>query len=77
MDQKEVELGALRGQLAFHRARLAHVLLEREGQHADASLAALLARERAQFAEGSLERRTFDQAAADPWSDLQCRQAES
>ena len=77
MDQPDVELGAIRGELAFHQARLRHVLLERAGWRAGASLAAQLAYGREQLAEGSLERRTFDQAAADPWADLQRRLAES
>jgi len=76
MEQPDVELGALRGELAFHQARLRHVLLERAGR-AGASLAAQLAQARERLAEGSLERRAFDQAAADPWSDLQRRLAAS
>lgn len=66
----EMEIGIIRGRLAFHRARLAHVLLERAGQRANAALGDCLREERGQFAEGSLEQRAFDDAAREPWADL-------
>ena len=78
MQDKAVTIGVIRAQLAFHSARLAHIVLERSGKagDGDASLAALLEIERRRFQEGSVERHEFDQVAADPWSDLQAEFAE-